>query len=129
MSASSAQVVKTLEVAALAFPVADGVVDEIKLRDAAEVGNWENRNKHRLQARVVTLVGQFVHLQKTLIGAALHFDQVRNLGCGRNLGKIEPAANRALLVRHASLLSLVTPAQIPPSRSTLGQHPSLEAPA
>ena len=101
--------VKALQVAALALPVADREVNEIKLRNAAEVGDGENRNKHRLQPRVVTLVGQLVHLQKTLVGTALHFDQVGNLRCCGNLGKIEPAANRALLVRHASLLRLMIP--------------------
>src|SRR6185437_3989421 len=106
MGAGCTQVVKSLEVAALALPVADGVVNEIKLRDTAEVRNGEYRYENRLQPRIIALVGQFVHLQKTLVGAPLHFDQVGNLGGCRNLGKIEPAANRALLVRHASLLSL-----------------------
>ena len=100
MHAGRAQVVQALQVSALALPVADREVDEVQLRDAAEVGNRENRHKHRLQSRVVALVGQLVHLQEPLVGAALHFDQVGNLGCGGNLGKIEPAANRALLVGH-----------------------------
>ena len=91
---------KPLQVAALALPVADREVHEVQLRDAAEVGDGENRHKHRLQARVVPLVGQLVHLQETLVGPALHFNQVGNLGCGGNLRKIEPAANRALLVGH-----------------------------
>ena len=100
MHAGRAQVVQALQVAALALPVADGKIDKIKLRDAAKIGNRKNRNKHRLQPRVVALVGQLVHLQEALVGAPLHFNQVGNLGCCRNLGKIEPAANRALLVGH-----------------------------
>ncbi len=129
MRAGGTQVMETLEVAALALPVADGVVDEVQLRNAAEVSNGENRNKHRLQPRVITLVGQLIHLQKALIGASLHFDQVGNLGCGWNLGKIEPAANRALLVRHASLLSLVTPALFPLQGSRQASTRVSEAPA
>ena len=85
MHAGRAQVMQPFQVAALALPVADREVNEVQLRDAAEVGDRKNRHKHRLQARVVALVGQLVHLQKTLVGAALHFNQVGNLGCGGNL--------------------------------------------
>ena len=56
---------------------------------------------------VFPLRRQFVHLQKALVGAALHFDQVRDLDRCWDLGKIETAANGAVLVRHASLLRLV----------------------
>ncbi len=100
MHACRTQVVQPFQVAALALPVADREIHEVQLRNAAEIGDGENGNEHRLQARVVALVGQLVHLQKPLIGTALHFNQVRNLGCSGNLGKIEPAANRALLVGH-----------------------------
>ena len=100
MNAGGTQVMQALQVAALALPVADGEVHEVELRDAAKISDGKNRNKHRLQARVIALVGQLVHLQKALIRQALHFDQVGNLGCGGNLGKIEPAPNRALLVGH-----------------------------
>ena len=85
MHARRAQVVQPLQVAALALPVADGEVDEVQLRDAAEVGDRENRHKHRLQAVVVPLVGQLVHLQEPLVAAALHFNQVGNLGGSGNL--------------------------------------------
>ena len=36
---------------------------------------------------IIPFVRQLVHLQETLIGQALHFNQVRNLGCGGNLRK------------------------------------------
>jgi len=100
MDAGRAQVVQALQVAALALPVADRIVHEVQLRDAPEVGNGKHRHEYGLEPRVVALVGQLVHLQEPLVGAALHFDEVRNLGGSGNLGKIEPAANRALLVRH-----------------------------
>src|ERR1700739_1450334 len=99
-----------LQVAALALPVADREINEVQLRDAAEVGDRKNGGKNRLQARIIALVRELVHLQEPLVRATLHFDQVGNLGCGWNFGKIEPAANRALLVGHASLLRLVMPA-------------------
>jgi hypothetical protein len=85
MHAGRAQVVQALQVAALALPVADREVHEVQLRDAAEVGNRKDRHKHRLQPRVVALVGQLVHLQEPLVAAALHFNQVGNLGGSGNL--------------------------------------------
>ena len=85
VDAGGAQVVEPFQVAALALPVADREIDEIQLRDAAEIGNRENGNKHGLQPRVIALVGQLVHLQKTLVRTALNFDQVGNLRCCGNL--------------------------------------------
>ena len=79
---SGAQVMQALQVAALALPVADRVINELELRDVAEVGNRKHRLKYRLQSAVIALAGQTVHLQETLIRALLHFDQVRNLDGG-----------------------------------------------
>ena len=42
VGAGRAQVIETLEVAALALPVADGEIDEFQLRDVAEVGDGED---------------------------------------------------------------------------------------
>ncbi len=130
VDAGGSQVMQTLQVAALTLPVADGKVHKIKLRNVAEVRNREHRCKDRLQTIVVALVGELVHLQKPLIGAPLHFNQVGNLDGGRNLGKIESAANGAILVRHASLLRLVSPMSQPrfgldtgsPSLTAAGVH-------
>jgi len=99
-------VVQTFEVAALALPVADGEVDELKLGDVAEVGDREDRGKDRLQAIVLALLGKLVHLQEALVAAALNLDEVGNLDCGWDFGKIETAADRAHfavvgLTRHA----------------------------
>ncbi len=90
--ASGAQVVQPFQVAALALPVADGVIHELQLRDVAEVGDRKHRLKYRLQAGVVALAGQPVHLQKAVIGTPLHFDQIRNLDRCWNFGKIESLA-------------------------------------
>src|SRR5581483_5575474 len=66
VAAGGAQVVQPFEVAALALPVADGVLDKIELRDVAEVGDGEYRLKYRLQARIVALARQGVHLQEAV---------------------------------------------------------------
>ena len=80
-----AEVVESLEVPALALPVADGKVDKGQLGNIAKVRNGKYRLKNRLEAAVVALAGQLVHLQKTIIRAFLHFDQVWNLQRCRNL--------------------------------------------
>ena len=103
VGAGRAQVVQTLQVAALALPVADGEVDELELRHVAEVGDGENRGEDGLKAVVLALLGELVHLQKALVAAALDFNQVRNLDGGGNLGKIEAAADRAHFAGHAGV--------------------------
>ena len=92
--------VQPLQVAALALPVADGVLDKVELRDVAEVGDGEDRLKYRLQAGVVAFAGQGIHLQEAVIGALLHLDEVGNLDGRRNLGKIEPISVGSFLLRH-----------------------------
>ncbi len=106
VGAGRAQVVETLEVAALALPVADGVVDELELGDVAEVGDGEDGGEDGLEAVVLALLGELVHLQEALVAAALDLDEVRNLNGGGDLGKIKTAADRAHfavvgLARHA----------------------------
>ena len=87
--ASGAEVVQALQVAALALPVTNGVIDELQLGYVAKVGDRKDRLKHRLQAAVFALAGQLVHLQEAVVRTLLHFDQVRDLNGGRNFGKIE----------------------------------------
>ncbi len=86
---SGAQVMQAFQVAALALPVADRKIHELKLRNVAEVGNRKHRLKHGLQPGVIALTGQAIHLQEAFVGALLDFDQVRNLDGCWNLGKIE----------------------------------------
>ncbi len=100
IDAGGTQVMQSLEVAALALPVADGEIHERQFRDVAEVGDGEDGLKDRLQAAVVPLARQFVHLQEAVIRALLYLDQVRDLQRCRNLGKIETSTVGAILVRH-----------------------------
>jgi hypothetical protein len=104
MDAGGAEVMETFEVSALALPVADGEVDEVELRDVAKIGDRKNGRKDRLQAGIVTLGWQLIHLQESLVRAALDFNEVRNTDSGWDLRKVETAANRAVLVRHSLLL-------------------------
>ena len=82
--ASSTQMMKSLEVTAFAFPVTNRVVDELQLRDIAEVADGKDRLKDCLQPGIIALTGQAIHLQKSFIGALLHFNQIRNLDGGWN---------------------------------------------
>ena len=97
---------QALEVAALAFPVADRVVDEFQLRYFAEILDREHGLENRLQPGVIALAGQAIHLQEAVITALLHLDQVRNLDGRRNLGKIKTLTESVVLPsRHEKLLS------------------------
>src|SRR5712692_1570691 len=84
------QVVQPAQVPALTFPVADGIIHEIKLGESAEILNREHRSEHRLQAVVLALAGQQIHLQETLVRALLHFDQVRDLDGGADPREVQP---------------------------------------
>src|SRR6185312_13852411 len=101
VGAGRAQVVEAFEVAALAFPVADGVVDKLKFGDVAKVRYGEHGGEDGLQPVVLALLRQLVHGQKALIAAALNFDQVGDLDGGWDLGKIEPGADGAGFAGHA----------------------------
>ena len=96
--AGGAQVVQPLQVAALALPVADGIVHEFQVADAAEVRNREHRVEHRLQTDVLALVGQKIHLQKTLVGRLLNLNQVRNRNGGLDLGEIHSFGGGAVML-------------------------------
>ena len=100
IAAGGAQVVQPLEVAALALPVADGILDEVELRDVAEVGDGKHRLEYGLQPGVVPFAGQGIHLQEAVVGALLHFNQVRNLNGSRNLREIESIPVGNLLLCH-----------------------------
>src|SRR5258708_31624849 len=76
IAASGTQVMQPFQVAALTFPVAYGVVYKLKLTQSPKIGDWEYGIEHALQARVFPLSGKKVHLQKSLVGFLLDFDQV-----------------------------------------------------
>ncbi len=121
IAAGGAQVVQAAQVAALAFPVADGVVDEVELRQAAKILDRKHGGEHGLQAGVFALAGQQVHLQKPLIGFFLDVDQVRDLNRRLDFGKIQPLAfpNNAITIPITHDLS--SSGQTPNRRR--GRHP------
>src|SRR6516165_11424700 len=92
ITASGAKVIQPFQVTTLAFPVADGELDEVELRHVAEVGNREDRLKHSLQSRVITLAGQRIHLQEAVVGPLLDLNEVGDLDGRRNLGEVEPVS-------------------------------------
>src|SRR5258708_1836743 len=61
------QMVQPFQVAALAFPVADRIIDELQVAHTAEIGNRENTIEYGLQADVLALVGQQIHLQEPFV--------------------------------------------------------------
>ena len=95
--AGHAQVLETLELTALALPVADGEVDEVERAGLPEIAEGEDAGEDRLQAGVFTLLGEEVHLQEPLVRLALHVDQVRQRHIAADLGEV--VTNR-LLFRH-----------------------------
>ena len=107
IAAGGAQVVQPLQVAALALPVADGIVHKIQLRQAAEILNGKHRGEHRLQAGIFALGREQIHLQKSLVGFPLNFDQVRNLDRALDLGEIQPLAFSHMMIA-VSILHAIT---------------------
>src|SRR5437867_4234224 len=79
---------QSLEVSAFAFPVADGVADELKCGNAAEIRNGKDGIAYSLQPGVLAFLWKHVHLQETLIRVFLDFDQIRDLNRGPDLGKV-----------------------------------------
>ena len=69
---------QAFQVAALALPVSDGVVDEFELAQTAKIGDRKDGIEHALQSGIFTLPGKQVHLKKSLIRILLYFDQIRN---------------------------------------------------
>ncbi len=88
VAAGGPEVMQTLQVAALALPVADRIIDEFQLADAAEIGNREDGSENRLQADIVALIRQKIHLQELLVRILLDFDQIRNRNRSLDFGKI-----------------------------------------
>src|SRR6185312_6990104 len=89
LAARLAQVLQPLELAALAFPVADRILDELERAVLPEVRNREHRLEHRLQAGVLALGRQTVHLQEALVGLLLDLDQVRDRNGRLDFRKID----------------------------------------
>src|SRR4051794_16338062 len=98
---------QSLEVTALALPIADCVIDEFKLRDVPEVRNWKYGLEYRLQTRVISLARQLVHLQKAVVRTLLDLDEVRDLDRRRNLGEVESFAEGSFLFSHVENLAVI----------------------
>ena len=92
VAARLAQVMQPLQLAALALPVADRVLDELERRVLAEVADREDRLEHRLQTRVLALARQTVHLQEALVGLLLDLDQVRDRNGRLDFRKVDALA-------------------------------------
>ena len=101
--AGHAQVLETLELSALALPVADGEADEVERAGLAEIAEGEDAGEDRLQAGVLTLLREEVHLQEALVRLSLDVDEIRQRHIAANLGEV--VTNR-LLFRHGSVHSM-----------------------
>src|SRR6185369_8998202 len=71
-TAIGAQVVQPFELAALALPVADRVLDELELRGLAKVSNREHRSEHGLKSGVLPFSRKQIHLQEPVIRLSLN---------------------------------------------------------
>ena len=87
--AGLAQVVQPRQASALALPVADRILDELERRVLAEVADRKDRLEDRLQARILALGWQPVHLQEALVRLLLDLDQVRDRDRRLDLRKID----------------------------------------
>src|SRR6202030_2192489 len=100
--AGGAQVVQAAQVAALALPVADCVVDEIELRESAKILDRKYRRENGLQTGILALARQQIHLQKALIRLLLYVNQVWNLDGRLNFGEVQtlpsPSAPTAITI-------------------------------
>jgi hypothetical protein len=76
--ALGAGVLDPFEPAALAFPVADRIADELEFRRFLEVGDREDVLEGGLQAGVLALLRQQVHLEEFGVRADLNIEQVRH---------------------------------------------------
>src|SRR5262245_48663141 len=80
------------ELAALALPVADRILDELQRRVLAEVTDREHRLEHRLETRVLALARQTVHLQEALVRLLLDLNQVRDRNGRFDFRKVDALA-------------------------------------
>src|SRR5262245_41531278 len=80
------------ELAALALPVADRILDELQRRVLAEVTDREHRLEHRLETCVLALARQTVHLQEALVRLLLDLDQVRDWNGRLDFRKVDALA-------------------------------------
>ena len=104
------QLVETDEPAALAFPVADRVVDELERAVLAQVADRKDALEHGLEARVFPVARQHAHLQEALVRVLLDLDEVGDGDRGLDLGEVDPF-----------------PVNVLGSRVHFGQNPSVKS--
>jgi hypothetical protein len=90
------EVIEAFEAAALAFPVADGIVDEGELAQAAEIRYRKYGLEYALQTDVIALIRKKVHLKKAFIGLLLDLDEVRDGDRCFDLRKVDSFAGGAV---------------------------------
>src|SRR5688572_19638183 len=86
--AGHAQMLEAFELSALAFPVADGVADEVERAGFPEIAEGENAREDALKTGVLALLGEEVHLQEAVVGLSLDVDQIRQRHIAANLGEV-----------------------------------------
>ena len=82
------------QAAALAFPVADRVLDELQRAVLPQVGDREDALEHRLQPGVLAVRREHAHLQEALVGVLLDLDEVRDRDRGVDLLRSRPVPGR-----------------------------------
>ncbi len=83
----------------------EAVGDELQIGQAGKVTNGKHALKHGLEALIGPLIGRNVFLQKTFVGAALHFDQVGHIRDLIGLAEIFADTQIALIAGHLLLRS------------------------
>jgi hypothetical protein len=79
---------ETFQVSAFALPVPYGITDEFESRDTAKIRDREHGIKNGLQAGIVAFFRKHVHLEEPLVRILLHLNEIRDLDCRSNFGKI-----------------------------------------
>src|SRR5690606_23898863 len=101
-------------------PVADRVLDELERRVLAEVADGEDRLEDGLQADVLTLARQRVHLQEAVVGPLLDLDQIGNRNRRPDLGKVDALAVdvvRQAAAHTSRFLGVIVTRARPPARA------------
>src|SRR6266404_803602 len=76
-TAVGTQVIQPFELSALALPIADRVLDKLKLRGLAKVGDRKHGPEHSLKPRVLAFRRKQIHLKEAVVRLALNLDEVR----------------------------------------------------
>jgi hypothetical protein len=100
----AAEMVESFKIAALALPVADGIIDKSEFTQASKILNRKNGSEDALKPGIVAFIRQKVHLEKLFIRLLLHFDEIRNRDRGPDSRKVHALAGGAITLIHVPLL-------------------------